>query len=98
MTKNYLGKFSKHRWDRRHLCSVTFSSWADVVVGDEFLHPLYLAFVLGHGFVVHAVLKKMLLAVMNLSAVLQLEGTQGFQRPQQNLKAMESTISIFISH
>lgn len=55
------------------------------MVRDEFLHPLYLAFVLGHGLVIHAILKEVLLAVMNLSAVLQLEGAQGFQGPQQDL-------------
>lgn len=61
---------------------MTPSSWADVAVGDEFFHPLYLAFVLGHGFVVHSVLQLVLLAMVNLSAVLQLEGAQGFQGPQ----------------
>jgi len=61
------------------------SSRAAVVVSDELLHPLDLAFVLGHVFVEHAVLQEMLLAVVNLSAVLQLEGAQGFQGPQQDL-------------
>lgn len=72
------------------LCSVPPSSWGDVVVTDQFLHPLHLAFVLGHWFVVHAVLQQMLLAVMDLSAVLQLEGAKGFQGPQQNLEGERS--------
>lgn len=47
----------------------------------------------------------MLLAVMNLSAVLQLEGAQGFQGPQQNLgkqmvkaRVMKNTRNAFIFH
>lgn len=39
------------------LCSDKPSSRADVVVSEEFLHPLYLAFVLWHGFVIHAILQ-----------------------------------------
>lgn len=63
------------------------SSGTDAVVGEQFLHSLDLAFVLGHGLVVHAGFQQMLLAVMDLGSVLQLEGAQGFQRPQQNLRA-----------
>lgn len=66
------------------------------MVSNEFLHPLYLAFVLGHGLVVHAVFQQMLLAVMNLSAVLQLEGAEGLQGPQQNLPETTSVINAFI--
>lgn len=67
------------------------SSRADVVVGDQLLHPLYLAFVLGHGLVVHAVLQQVLLAVVDLGAVLQLEGAEGFQGPQQDLDTQRET-------
>lgn len=59
------------------LGSLASSSRADIVVSDEFLHSFYLAFVFGHGFVIHAILQEMLLAMMNLSTVLQLEGAQG---------------------
>lgn len=68
MTQSYM----LHRWVSFY--QVPSSSRADVAVCDEFLHPLYLALVLRHRFVIHAVLKKMFLAVMNLSTVLQLEG------------------------
>lgn len=43
--------------DASFSASVSSSSWANVSVSDKFLHPLYLAFVLGHGFVIHAVLQ-----------------------------------------
>lgn len=67
------------------LCSDMPSSGADAVVTEEFLHPLYLALVLWHGFVVHAVLQQMFLAMMDLSAVLKLEGAECFQGLEQNL-------------
>lgn len=73
------------------LCSDMPSSRADFAVSEEFLHPLYLAFVLWHGFVVHAILQEMFLAVMDLSAVLQLEGAECFQRLQQNLQTQTGT-------
>lgn len=69
----------------RPLCSDMPSSGADAVVTEEFLHPLYLALVLWHGFVVHAVLQQMFLAMMDLSAVLKLEGAECFQGLEQNL-------------
>lgn len=62
------------------------SSGADLVVGDQLFHPFYLALVGRHGFVVHAVFQEVLLAVMNLSAVFQLEGAEGLQGPQQDLE------------
>lgn len=58
------------------------SSGADLVVGDQLFHPFNLALVRWHGFVIHAVLQQMLLAVMNLSTVVQLEGAEGLQGPQ----------------
>lgn len=61
----------------------------DVQVGDELLHPLDLAPVLGHGLLVPARPQQLLFAVVHLGAVLQLEGAQSLQRPQQLLWGRE---------
>lgn len=52
---------------------------------DEFFHPFNLAFVFGHGFVIHASLEKMFLTVVNLCTMLQLKSTKGSKWPQQDL-------------
>ena len=49
---------------------------SDVLVGDEFLHPLDFALVLGHGLVIQAILQQVFFAVVYLSTMLQLERTQ----------------------
>lgn len=50
--------------------------YLNILVGDEFLHPLDLALVFGQRFVVQAALQQVFFAVVDLSTMLQLEGTQ----------------------
>lgn len=76
---------SVHRTPQTQETGRTSRVRSDVLVGDELLHPLDLALVLGQGFVIQAALQQMLFAVVDLSAVLQLERTQSAQRPQENL-------------
>ena len=61
------------------------SHWSNVLVSHQFLHPLDFAFVLGHGPVVQPVPQQVLLAVVDLGAVLELEGAESVEGPQQHL-------------
>lgn len=55
------------------------------MVADEFLHPANLALVLRQNFVVLPIFNKMFFTVVDLSAVLKLEGAKSLKRLEKNL-------------